>query len=517
MTNENQALRPGVDLKKLKFIFLWVFAFGLVAHGFCYFNGNFSHDSLRSIYEPGPYAMIAAGRYCRAIYRLIRGNFTLPVINGFLFLVFLSLAVYLLTDLLPIRKKVLLILACGILTVNSTVSLMNATYLHDADAYGFALLMAVLGAWVAVKLPWGALLSIPFYTVSLGIYQAYINVIIYLWLFLALMELLKGTRVRQVYAMTFLRMLSIAGGMVLYFVGHLVVLWVTGIDEDQGYNTVTVVAQMGLAGLLQQLRVTLEAGLSWFLQPRGNSPGMIRLLNILLIPVLAYSLVVLGKRNHVRPAGWLGILGILAAIPLGMNATVLLSGSYHHITIYASFFTYLAAIVLAEQCLQLPNPARSARAVQLGCSILLGILVFDSCLYSNTIYLKKELESQQTLSVFTRIINQMEQTDGYVLGETPIVLVGATTESPLNVKREGFDYGATGLWCSLTPTYYPIPQTYISYYLGYPAVFGDGVDQWRVSVSEEMLEMPLFPEPGSVRMIDGIMVVKLSHPIIPAS
>ena len=81
MTNENQALRPGVDLKRLKFIFLWVFAFGLVAHGFCYFNGNFSHDSLRSIYEPGPYAMIAAGRYCRAIYRLIRGNFTLPVIN----------------------------------------------------------------------------------------------------------------------------------------------------------------------------------------------------------------------------------------------------------------------------------------------------------------------------------------------------------------------------------------------------------------------------------------------------
>ena len=91
MTNENQALRPGVDLKRLKFIFLWVFAFGLVAHGFCYFNGNFSHDSLFSIYEESPALMISVGRYLRPVYRLLRGKFTLPVINGFLSLCFLNI------------------------------------------------------------------------------------------------------------------------------------------------------------------------------------------------------------------------------------------------------------------------------------------------------------------------------------------------------------------------------------------------------------------------------------------
>ena len=512
MRDELKRLRSGPELERLKYIFLWVFAFGLVAHGYCYFNGNFSHDSLNAIYEPWPFGRIAVGRYGRTVYQLIRGNFTLPVINGFLFLVYLSLTLFLLTDLLSIRKKVPLVLVCGILTVNSTVSLMNATYLHDADAYGFALLMAVLGAWVAVKLPWGGLLSIPFYTISLSIYQAYINLIIYLWLFLALLELLKGGRVGKVYSKAFLRLLSIAGGMALYYVGHLVLLWVTGIDEDQGYNTVTAVTRMGLSGLLRQLRLVLEAGKSWLLQPPGNHPGLLRLINLLLLPLLGYSLVLLGKQNHVRLTGWLGILGILAAIPLGMNATILLSGSYHHITIYASFFTYPAAMVLAEQCVGLPKPPRFARLAALGWSIALGVLIFDSCLYANSIYLKKDLESQQTLSVFTRILHQMEQTDGYVLGETPIVLVGSTVQSPLNTQREGFDYSSTGLWNSLTPTYYPIPQAYVQYYLGYPAVFGDGEVQWRVSVSQEMLEMPVFPEPGSVRMIDGIMVVKLSQP-----
>ena len=512
-----KTLTPGwsMDWKKLKFIFCWVFAIGLAAHGYCFFNANFSHDSLLSIREAGPYLMLSVGRYGRVIYRFVRGSFTLPVINGFLFLVFVSLTAYLVTDILAIRRKCFLILTCGVLVANSTVSLMNATYFHDTDAYGCALLLAVLGAWIALRCKYGLLLSIPFYAASLSIYQAYINVAIFLWLILALKELLTGAKVQQVYPKTILRMLSIAGGMVLYYVGFLVVIWVTGIDPEQGSNSVTAATQGGLAELLLRFSTVLDAGLQWFLQPAGNSPGLIRLVNVLMIPVLVYSLAVLGRQGRVRFAGWIGVLGILAVIPLGMNATVLLSGSYHCITIYACFVSYLMVIALLEECPKWQLPF--SNAVRLGCSILLAVWLFDSCLYSNTIYLKKELENQQTLSVFTRIINQMEQTEGYVPGETPIVFVGAPTHSPLNTKREGLDYSSTGLWNSLTPSYYETTKTYLSYYLGYPAIYGNGYDQWRISVSEEMLRMPIFPEPGSVGMVDGIMVIKFSPPIIPES
>ena len=45
--NENRlSSKVTADWQKLKFIAFWVFAIGLVAHGFCYFNANFSHDSL---------------------------------------------------------------------------------------------------------------------------------------------------------------------------------------------------------------------------------------------------------------------------------------------------------------------------------------------------------------------------------------------------------------------------------------------------------------------------------------
>ncbi|MGM9603776.1 MAG: glucosyltransferase domain-containing protein [Faecousia sp.] len=517
MIKEYLLPKATLDRQKLKFIFFWVFAFGLVAHGFCYFNGNFSHDSLCSIYEESPYMMISSGRYFRAIYRLVRGNFLLPALNGFLFLCFLSLSVYLLTNILDIQKKGFVVLTCGILATNSTVSLMNATYLHDADAYGFALLMAVLGVWVAVNCKGGILLSIPFYTVSLGIYQAFINVSIYLWLFLALLSLLDGASVKQVYGKTAVRMLSIAAAVVLYFIGHLVVLRVTGIIENGYYNTVTDTAKLDWVTLLGRVHSVLETETDWFLKPKSFHRWLIRLINLLLALASGWALVALGKRKKLTWAGGLGSLGILAVIPLGMNAIALVSGAYHDITIYSLFLSYPLMLTLLEQYARLPGSFRPAGIAQGICGILLGIMLFDNCLYSNTAYLKKELENQQTLSVFTRIIHRMEQTEGYVPGETPIVFVGAPTQSPLNTQREGFDYSAAGLWNSLAPSYYETTKKYISYYLGYPAVYGDGFDQWRISVSEEMLQMPLFPAPGSVGMIDGIMVIKFSPPIIPES
>ena len=73
MTKNHSALRQSIDWQKLKFIAVCVFCFGLAAHGYCYFNANFSHDSLYSIYEESPEMMISLGRYLRPVYRLLRG------------------------------------------------------------------------------------------------------------------------------------------------------------------------------------------------------------------------------------------------------------------------------------------------------------------------------------------------------------------------------------------------------------------------------------------------------------
>lgn len=507
-------LKNRLDLERLKWIALCIFCFGLVAHGYCFFNANFSHDILWDLYEESPDSMVGMGRYLRPVYRLIRGNFTLPAFNGFLELAFMTLSAYVITGLLGIRSKALVLLTCGVLITNSTMSLMNATFLHDADAYGFALVMVVLGVWTAVNQKRGLLISVGFFFVSLGIYQAYINCAIYLFLMLALLALLRGDSVKQVYIKTIQRMLAIAAAMVLYYIGHVLVLKITGIPENRAYNTITDVTKGGLWDLVSRLYYMLRAEALWFLEPSSYREWLVGLVNVLLLALAVVSLVALGRQEKLKKASWLGILGILIAMPFGMNAVALLSGVSHSVTIFPFFLSYPLVFALAERYLQLPLSHRRKLGAQAAAFCLTGLMLFDNCLYSNTAYLKKQLEADATLSVFTRVLERMEQTPGYVVSETPVAIIGSLSDSPLSKEREGFPVNGLGLYTNYSTTYLNTHRKYISYYLGYPAVLADNNLQWKMEHNQQVLDMPLFPEQGSIQMVEGTMVVKFSQPYI---
>lgn len=515
MTKNHSALRQSIDWQKLKFIAVCVFCFGLAAHGYCYFNANFSHDSLYSIYEESPEMMISLGRYLRPVYRLLRGKFTLPVINGFLSLCFLSLSAYLLTDILEIRKKSFVALTCGILTANATVALMNASYLHDADSYAFSLFLALMGVWVTLRLDRGRYYAVLFYFGSLGIYQAYIDVAIYVFLILALARLLKGEGVKKVYGQTILYFLPIMAGMVLYYAGVLVTQRVTHLSGD-GYNTIAAAAPLSLRSVADRFVSCARALNLWFTSPAAHARPLVIGVNALMLALAAFLVFSIVRRRRLPAASVWGILGILAAIPLGMNTVTLLSNVYHWLTIYAFCLSYLCVLVLTQLNCELLGDNRSSRFAQRGWAVLAAVLIFDSCLFSNETYLKKELESAATLSTFTRIIDRMEKTEGFVPGETEIAFVGRLFYSPLSIQKAGFDYTATGLWNSYSTTSYETYPVYLTYYLGYPARCVDSSEIEAYEQLEEVAAMHPFPAADSVKMVDGVLVVKLSDIQEPA-
>ena len=508
VTSKNLCPRASVDWQKLKFIAFWVFAIGLVAHGYCYFNANFSHDSLYSLYEERPDMMISLGRYLRPVYRLLRGNFALPVINGFLSLCFLTLSVYLLTDLLDIQKKGFVALTCGLLTANTTVALMNATYLHDVDSYGLALFLALAGVWVSLRLRRGIWWSTLFYFASLGIYQAYINVAVYVFLILALVQLLKGEGVKKVYLRTIRYFLPIAAGMVLYYIGVRVTQQLAHLSGTGLYNSPsTAVTLHSLAGRF--IACAQALGL-WFFSSAAHARGAVIGANVLMLALAVFLTAALVRQRRLPAASVWGILGILAAIPLGMNTVTLLSNVYHWLTVFSFYLSYLCVLVLAQLYFETSGREKAARFAQRVWAVLAAVLIIDSCLFSNEVYLKKELEDSATLSTFTRIVDRMEQTEGFVPGETRVAFVGLLYNSPLSRERAGFDYTATGLWHNYSTTYHDTYETYLSYYLGYPADCVDSGEIEKYEQLEQVAAMHPFPAADSIRMIDGVLVIKLS-------
>ena len=262
--------RPGEEIRfdwgRMKSIGLWTLLFGLVAYGYLFFNANFSHDSMISIYEESPDMMLSFGRFLRPVYRLLRGKFLLPAVNGFLTLVFLWLSTYFVADILKLQKKLSVVLTCAVMVTNSTVSLTNATYLHDADAYGLCLLLAVLGVWAALRLQRGELIAAVLYFLSLGIYQAYIQVAVYLLLILALVRLLKGEKVSAVYGQTFRHLLCIAAAMVVYFIAANLIQRLTHVSDAGTYNSVGSTLVLSAESLRQRAMYFAEAMLWWAFQ-----------------------------------------------------------------------------------------------------------------------------------------------------------------------------------------------------------------------------------------------------------
>lgn len=146
-------------------------------------------------------------------------------------------------------------------------------------------------------------------------------------------------------------------------------------------------------------------------------------------------------------------------------------------------------------------------------ALLLCIIIFDNCIYSNQVYLKKEMENAATLSVLTRMIGRMEGTEGYIPGETECAIIGILDEGPLSQHRAGFDYDTGGLWYNYNTSYPETYPIYLNYYLDYPVNFVSDDKLTALENSPEVKNMPFFPAEDSVKMVDGVMVIKLSEPV----
>ena len=506
--------RPGqtvcLDWKRMKYIGWWTLFFGLVAYGYLFFNANFSHDSMISIYEESPDMMLSFGRFLRPVYRLLRGKFLLPAVNGFLLLVFLWLSTYFITDILKLQKKLTVVLTCGILVTNSTVSLTNATYLHDADAYGLCLLLAVLGVWAALRLRRGELIAAVLYFLSLGIYQAYIQAAVYLLLILALVRLLRGEKVSAVYGETFRHLLPMAASMVLYFLAANLTQKLTQVADAETYNSVGSAVSLSLESILERGYHFLEALDMWFFYPASHSRLVQLVVNLAMLALAAYFAISVAVSNKLSKGNVWGIVGMIAAIPFGMNFIIPVSNIFHWIMVYSFNLSYVCVLALAEMREQTPGERKFSRAARALCAALACVLIYDSCLYSNEIALKKQLENDATLSTYTRIIDRMEQTEDYTPGKTPVAILGLLGSGPLNRYRPGLPHDGTGLWFNFSTTQPLSHQRYLDYYLGYPAQFVTGAALEALKENEQVLQMHPFPAKDSVQMVDGVLVILLS-------
>ena len=508
---------------KLKKIALYTLIFMALLHGYRYVSLGFSHDSLAFAWQPDLEWQISLGRYMQPFYWwIIRGRIAAPFIVGVLSYGYMVGSVYGVASLLDLKAKTTLFLLAGLMCGSLAFIALDATYSHTADVYMLALMLNIAAAWLCLRgkrrVP-SVLAAVVLLVISTGLYQAYLQVFTALTMVWALLRLLKtdDRAIPEAVARCAQSFLALMLAMALFFVGYYVVMAVTGVEAVSKANSIGGMKVLSGAALVDMVKTTWKMPLRQLGRLQGRIAPLARMLTAVVLMTGAAATIFTARRSRVSAWQALGMAVLVLLLPFGMNWICLFCGGVvHDLMMYAYIVPLLAALAanerawnlaLADEGKQIGKKTRAAACV-LPLAVL--TLLFDRGIYANQIYLKKDLEYDATLSVMTRVVDRIEQVEGYIPGETPVEFLGDILRSQLAMTRPAFAHlgSLTGTEENYAITYADTFWMYLEDVMGYP------IKRFRETKNEEQErvtdDMPCFPDKDSVQIVDGVVFVKLA-------
>lgn len=508
----------------LYFAFAAVFIWGMAAHGYAMLDNNLSHDSLNEFDASvfGNVHKIRLGRIIVPTYRqLFRGDLTMPWLIGLLSLLWVGIAVFLAIKTFRIESKLTAGLVAGVFVANISFSANAATYIHDLDCNMFAVMCAVCAVFLWRRVSWGWLPGIVFVAGAVGIYQSMMFVTVTLVMIACILDILD----KQSFEETLKKGLKAVGmlllGGVLYYLLLKLQLYRSGLTMYTGIaNSVDNLENLSLRTLPRMVAETYALFWNQIWNAYSSySASMVKGMTALLILTSGLAVVVGLCSKEVSILSKALCLVLILLLPLGTAMVNILSAGYvHELMLYAVWLVYLLPLLLSDWLIKHWQKekwmSRFAFIRRSGCMLLMLVILYGNVQFANTIYLRKDIEYDAYLSAMTRMVARMEEVEGYIPGQTPVVFVGVLTNGKaLNWCVPGFENQTdiTGLWGSdvICGEYVQRYRAYFDYVLNVPLCMPKETIFYEIANSDQAREMPSYPDEGFAVMQDGMLIVKL--------
>ena len=490
------------------------------------------HDSLMVVRNDFEW-QISLGRFLNVVYLSLRREVMPPMIVGLFGGFFLIVAVILCVHILDIKRRSLVALCAGLLVTFETIAYVNASFALSFEIDMLAFLYASFAAWLLTKAK--GLLRFPFAVLfivcSLAHFQSYVEVTIALVLLALYRDLLEGKKPSDVFRSGIAAILTLLVAGLCYYAALRGVWALTGVEPQSSYNSPLNVGKITASSLPVLLVKTWLFPFKYLTAPFTLNSRFSGLIHLLLgVYILAQTTVLIRKRRLGK--GSVALLSLLIVLfPLGCNCVFFLtSGLKHSLMMYSFAFFDVWALMLCDVAWKnkdsqtVPSiPDASIASVKAwlksyAVPALCAVLILNRILFANALYLKIDLINQATLSFMTRMVDRMEQTPGYKIGETPVLILGHVEQNPYAHPLRNFGILHDDFLESkpLSVTYPETFENYFAYILNYPVQLvqrEEMTDYLEKLDSEAIQNMPIFPEQGGVALIDGVVVVRLSENI----
>lgn len=492
-------------------VFGTTFVIGLITHATIMLQDIPNHDGLASMYFDQN--MITSGRWFLSVACGFSSYFTLPWLIGLLGLLLLSVTAVLLTDVLQIDSVWLGVFVGGLMVTFPALASTFA-YVYTLDGYMVGLMLSVLAVWFTAKRGKMWLAGAVCLAFSMGVYQAYLPFAILLSLYMVLISFVELTTLKEKVQATGKYLGMGILGAALYYVILRVLLLVQGkqLASYQGIDGMDSLTGLDLVGTIKSIFVdfaefTVKGHVLF-----NNAFSIIAFGALLLVSFVV--LVKLACHKGLFKSVWfyLILLALAVTIPVASNVILIISpGVNYHLLMRYQWVLFV--VLLLAFCNRyadlLKKKSAGCKWMMLVCAFVLvfNYLVVDQIAYSN---LDKKYE--KTYSYCLRLLDRMEQTEGYYPG-IPVAMIGVVgtdnfPETDVTGKVTGSIIGMTGDYLLYTSANY---ASFMKHYMGVELNPVSDEDMLRIYDSEQYRALDSFPGKNSMKVVDGVLYVKTEN------
>lgn len=496
--------------KEWKAAFLSAIIVGLLVHLPVMINDLPNHDGLDSIYFDQN--MITSGRWFLTVACGFSSYYSLPWVIGILGIVTLAVTAVILTELLDIRKSWAAVLTGGLLAAFPALASTFA-YVFTLDGYMLGMLLAAAAVLFTKKCARGFLPGAACLAFSMGIYQAYLPMAMILCLFALVMlvqeEKSGKQKLQEAVRYPLMGIIGVAG----YYIILQILLAIQG-KQLASYQGIDGMASGKDSGLIATAVHMYRDFLAFTL--KGNVLFN-NLISGMLLAVLVLSFCITLLAAALQKKWWknwrfFGII-LLACVllPPVTNIILLVSpGVTYHLLMRYQWVLYLIGMVAFVS--RHADAVSKKHLVEWAALLSAAGMIFFYGVTDNIAYSNLEKKYEKTYAYCVRLLDRIEQTEGYYRG-MPVAMIGVvgTDAYPLTDVTQPVTanmIGMSGDWLLYTGNNY---RLFMEHYLGASLNILPAEAMAEMYYDERYKALDSFPGENSIAIIDGVLYVKTEN------
>jgi len=503
----------------VKAAFFGAIVIGLMTHIYEFTNKLYNYDELMN--TPNGYGTGAeSGRWFLRIlgdlFGAQFGNYSLPFVNGMLSVLLLSVSAALIAGMFQMESK-FFAAALGGLFVSFPAVTSTFMFMYTAVYYSIAVLFSVLAAWLMVRYPKKIVLNIlavVLIACSLGIYQAYFpnTVCLLVMSIIFICAFSKEERTwKDVFFLALRYVLVLSLGMILYFILHkvLVAAWGLQINSYQGLDSM---GQTSVSEVLSAIKGSYLDFINLFRSDVMclNPTTYVRRSYFFMMASWGIGALCLlfGEKGCKVKKVFL-VLGFLV-FPIAVYLIYVMTpnGWVYTLMAYSVVFVSIFTLVWADKFhVSFDKKEIVRKGTQWIAALTSVIMIAVYIWYGNGCYMSLEYTKYHDMAYFQTMVTQIKSLEGYN-DELPLALVGNEINDATN-NMGSLVGGTFGLGGKTETNINAYSRNYIiTKFLGFAPRFCGYEEIVELMENEEVQAMPCYPDDGSVKIVDGVIVVK---------